>query len=219
MTQHKTRKLAAIAVGALVIGVGATYTLASWNDSEWVNGGLDGAAGIGTSEFEVLQNATAPYADTAGNWGHHETNPGDELTFSTAALALTPGDTVYAPVALRTAPTSVAGDVSLVGAIPALDVTVDDAQSELWNAVRVSVHTATGAAAPSACAGGFAAAGWTPLLTDAPLGSAASVTQELAAQGGSTQHYCFALTLPTGAPDTLQGRSIAPAWEFASTSK
>lgn len=219
MTQHKTRKLAAIGVGALVIGVGATYTLASWNDSEWVNGGLNGAVGMGTSEFEVQQNAAAPYADALANWGDHETNPGNKLTFTAGALALTPGDTVFAPVALRTTEPSVAGTVALQGAVPATDVTVDDAEGELWSAVRVSVHTATGDTPPTACTTGFVATGWTQIVADAPLATAASTTQALVEKAGSTQHYCFALTLPTGAPDTLQGRTIAPAWEFASTSE
>lgn len=219
MTQHKTRKLAAIGVGALVIGVGATYTLASWNDSEWVNGGLNGAAGLGTSEFEVQQNAAAPYTDSVGSWGDYETNPGDDLTFSAGALALTPGDTVFAPVALRTTDPSVAGTVALQGAVPSLGITVDDEDGELWSAVRVSVHTAAGATPPTACATGFVSTGWTQIVADASLGTAATATQDLAEKAGSTQHYCFAVTLPSGAPDTLQGRTIAPAWEFASTSE
>ncbi len=220
MTQHKTRKLAAIGVGALVIGVGATYTLASWNDSEWVHGGLAGAAGIGSSEFEVQQNAAAPYADTSANWGDYETNPGDGLTFTADALALTPGDTVFAPVALRTTEPSVAGTVALQAAVPASGIEVDDAGAALWNAVRVSVYTATGPTPPSACTNDFVAADWTQIVADDLLATAATTTtQSLAEKAGSTQHYCFALTLPADAPDTLQGRTIAPAWEFASISQ
>lgn len=109
------RKIAALSAGLLVIGVGATYTLASWTDSEWVWGGAEGEAGIGTSEFNVQQNTTLPFADGDDdeNWVDRASNPGDELTFSTGALSLTPGDTIYAPVSLRSAAGSIAGTLTL----------------------------------------------------------------------------------------------------------
>ncbi len=214
----KTRKIAAIAAGLLVVGVGATYTLASWNDSEWVWGGASGDPGIGTSTFKVQQDASSPFT-APGTWADFATNPGDELTFSTGALALSPGATVYAPVALRTTLASVGGTVTLRGAVPAAGIVVDDTGGDLWSAVRVTVYTATGATPPNACAPGLDTAEWgTPLLTSSTLGTAASTTQSLTAAAGSIQHYCFALTLPAGSPDTLQGRTIAPAWEFASES-
>ncbi|GAB3596298.1 SipW-dependent-type signal peptide-containing protein [Microbacterium tumbae] len=212
----RKRKIAAVAVGLLVVGVGATYTLASWNDSEWVWGGVDGDPGLGTSAFEVLQN-TDPDVDEAA-WVNEEANPGGELLFSPGALALTPGDTVYAPVALQTDEVSLGATVELQGAVAAADATIDDEDGDLFAAVRVSVYTAAGAAAPTACEADFVATGWTQIVTDAALGTVASATQSLAADAGSTQHYCFAITLPTGSPDTLQGRTIAPAWEFASES-
>lgn len=215
---RNTRKFAAIGAGILVVGLGATYTLASWNDSEWVWGGADGDPNVGTSEFNVQQNTTSPFVGTA--WADFETNPGDELTFTAGSLTLSPSDTIYAPVALRTAAGSVAANVELQGAVAATGITVDDADNDLWGAIRATVYTATGAAPPAACtAAGVGNAGWTAVVTNAPLGTVASGEQELSADAGSTQHYCFALTLPAGSPDSLQGRTIAPAWEFAATSK
>jgi len=217
-SSRRSRKIAAIAAGALVVGVGATYTLASWNDSEWVWGGVNDGPGIGTSTFEVQQDTTSPFV-SPGTFADFETNPGDELTFTTGALQLTPADTVYAPVALRTTSSSEAGDVTLQGAVAADGVTVNDASSLLWNAIRVSVYTATGATPPAECSStGVENAGWDALLVDQPLGTAASTEQSLAASAGSIQHYCFAVTLPSGSSDTLQGRTIAPAWEFRSVS-
>lgn len=215
---RRTRKIAAVTSALLAVGLGATYTLASWNDSEWVWGGADGGGpGVGTSSFNVQQDASSPFA-APGTFGDHDTNPGDSLTFSAGALSLTPGDKTYAPVALRTATPSAAGDVVLQGAVAAAGVTVTDAGSELWNAVRVDVYTSESATPPSACSPSFSAAGWTQVLTDAPLGDVADGPQSLAADSGSTQHYCFVLTLPDDAPTTLQGRTIAPAWEFRSVS-
>lgn len=218
---NRTRAFAIAAGGALVVG-GLGYTLASWTDTEWVFGGNgSGGGGIGTSGFEVQQNVTAPFA--AAGFTSDETNPGQALRFTVDALALSPGTATYAPVALRTTADSVAGDVALRAAVPADGVTVTDADDALWGALHVRVATATSTTA--ACdATAFA----TPanVIADGPLGTtAASAPQRLAAAGASTQLYCFEVslpaspTLPAGVPlDALQGRTAAPAWQFAAES-
>lgn len=215
---RRNRKLAAIGAAVLVVGVGATYTLATWNDSEWVWGGANGDPALGTSSFEVQQNTTAPYADSAASWVDEEENPGGSLTFSPGALALTPGDTVFAPVALRTTADSLAADVTLQAAVAAAGASQND--QALFDAVRVSVYTVAGATPATACTTGFDSTGWASVLQDQPLTTMATATQSLAAQSGSTQHYCFAITLPESTPDVdlLQGMAISPAWEFRSVS-
>ena len=201
--RRRTKAFALAAGGALVLG-GLGYTLASWTDTEWVFGGDDsGGGGVGTSGFEVEQNVTAPFA--AAGFTSDETNPGQALRFTVDALALSPGTATYAPVALRTAADSIAGDVALRAAVPADGVTV----------------TGTTAACDASA---FA----TPadVIADGPLGTtAATATQRLAADGTSTQLYCFevslpeAPTLPAGTSvDALQGRTAAPAWQFAAES-
>lgn len=87
---------------------------------------------------------------------------------------------------------SVAGDVALRAAVPADGVTVTDTDDALH--VRVATTTSTTAACD-------------------------------ATAGASTQRYCFEVslpaspTLPAGVPlDTLQGRTAAPAWQFAAES-
>jgi len=219
--RRRTKAFALAAGGALVLG-GLGYTLASWTDTEWVFGGDDsGGGGVGTSGFEVEQNVTAPFA--AAGFTSDETNPGQALRFTVDALALSPGTATYAPVALRTAADSIAGDVALRAAVPADGVSVTDADDTLWDALRVRVATVTGTTA--ACdASAFA----TPadVIADGPLGTtAATATQRLAADGTSTQLYCFevslpeAPTLPAGTSvDALQGRTAAPAWQFAAES-
>src|SRR5690554_6759583 len=108
MAQKKTqrgRKAVAIAAVTGVLGVGVYTTLASWTDNEWVVAGFDsdgdGTPDIGTSTFEVQQNRTQQAAD-AGAWEDRETNlEAGDLEFTTA-VTLSPGTTLYAPVALRT---------------------------------------------------------------------------------------------------------------------
>ncbi|PRI10973.1 SipW-dependent-type signal peptide-containing protein [Leucobacter massiliensis] len=224
-SSRRNRKIAAVAAGALAVGLGAAYTLASWTDSEWVWGGAAGdEPGIGTGTFEVEQF-------TEGSWRDDETNPGGALDFTTAALALAPGDTVYAPVSLRTKTGSLGGEVTLSGAVAAQGITVSDAGQALWNAVELTVHTSAETSAPACAAGTFDAADWTAVdgIDSASLGTGASAAQALAAATdaapGAPQHYCFVISLPADAQSVaeaagvdLMGRTIAPAWEFAAVS-
>lgn len=231
---RRTRKIAALAAGALVIGLGATYTLASWTDSEWVFGGASGTGGdpdtpgVGTGVFEVQQNTSSPFSADAANWADREANPGGGLTFTAGALSLSPGDTVYAPVALRTTAASTASaSVTLQPAVAAAAITPTDANGDLWKSLQISVYTATAAAPPAACSAAGIASGWTQILNGQPLATVAGASQTLQAAAGSTQHYCFAVHLPTALPggvvatsiDQLQGRTVAPAWEFRSVSQ
>lgn len=218
-SSHRTRKIAAIAAGLLVVGVGATYTLASWTDSEWVWGGAGNGEAIGTSSFNVQQNTTAPF-NNDGLWTDEETNSGGELNFSLDALSLVPGDSVYAPVALRTEADSDAAIVTLQAAGDAAGSESENLTNEaLWNAIRVSVYTQEGTAPSPACAAGIESdANWEQIVTDAVLATEASAQQNLLENSGSVQHYCFVLTLPTGSSNDLQGMTIAPAWEFKADS-
>jgi predicted ribosomally synthesized peptide with SipW-like signal peptide len=221
-------KVFAILSAGLVLGVGATMTLASWSDTEWAFGG-DGAGGpgVGTSSFSVEQHAgvgTTANVNSLTGFANFTTNPGDPMTFSPGALALTPGDTTYAPVALRTTTGSVQGTLQLQAAVPAANLTTPavDPGSLLFNAltVHVSTFTTTGAGtnAPSCDAAGFAT--YTPItLTGTGLGAVpATGTQAVAASSGTTVHYCFQISLPANAPATLEGRTAAPAWLFNAVS-
>ncbi len=236
---RRTRKIAALTGGLLVVGIGATYTLASWNDSEWVWGGASGGPGIGTSGFEVEQNTVA---SGAAVWVDEESNPGGALTFTPGALALSPGDSVYAPVSLRTKGGSLGGDVTLQGAVAASGVTpiagkpldgpttgAGGTPGPLWAAARVSVYTSTASTAPSCDSTSVEDEDWGPAvagLSNAALGTAAGTAQALAAAtptvAGAPQHYCFVITLPSGAQTgtggELMNRTIAPAWEFRAVS-
>lgn len=229
-SSRRTRKIAAIAAGILVVGVAATYTLASWNDSEWVWGGAGNDPGIGTSQFNIQQDTSVTFVNA--DWTDEDANPGGGLTFTTGALALAPGDTVYAPVALRADSTSVAGTVTLQAAESAASVTVNDPSDGLWGAVDVTVYTQNAAADPFSRVGtcdeaGVAGSEWTPVAGVTKLNTSATASQPLKAAAGDVQHYCFAVGLAADAEttfagansgETLQGRTIAPAWEFEAVS-
>lgn len=180
-----------------------------------------GGPGLATSSFEVQQNVSSPFSDTTGAWTDRETGPGSSLTFTTGALALSPGSTVYTPVALKTTAPSIAGKLALKAAVAATGVTVNDPSNLLWSAMDVRVAASESLTTCSAAS----FTGSSTIVASGKLATAAIATADavsMSAAGGNTWHFCFELTLPStglvGDGANLQGRSIAPAWEFVSTS-
>ena len=214
-------KIMAILAGGAVLGLGSTATLAAWTDTEWVFAGNGNDAGVGTSLFEVEQNVIAPFNTTG--FVQDETNPGQALTFGLGALRLTPGDSVYAPVALRTVTNSVAGVLTLEPAVPATGVAVVDADGALWNYLTVRVWVSE---TVFNCDASTVASTSIAQIAGGALGtSGGTATQSLSAASANTQYYCFSITLPepidadaARAVAVLQGRTVAPAWEFSAVS-
>jgi hypothetical protein len=221
-SSSRRRKFFALVAGGALIVTGVGYTLAAWTDTEWVFGGAaNGTPALGTSRFAIEQNVNAPFA--SASFVTNETNPGQALGFEMDGLALSPGDAVYADVALRTTSVSAAGDLTLQPAVPSATSTAVDAQDALWNALQLRVATSTSSAAVCDDAA-FDAPG--SVVVDGPLASTgATVAQTLAARSGSVQVYCFEVSLPTSPTlpedlplDGLQGRTVAPAWQFIAES-
>lgn len=100
--RHRRRrastKVRALLAGGLVLGVGASTTLAAWNDSESVTGTVT----AGTFELQ---------GSTDGSTYASQDSP-HAVTFSPDA-ALLPGDSTYALFSVRTAPGSAGGQVTL----------------------------------------------------------------------------------------------------------
>ncbi len=86
----RRRKVLAILAGGLVLGIGAAYTLAQWNDSEFATGDFT----AGTFVFEGS-------ADGVDFDDHATSGEAASLAFETGADNLAPGDVVYAAYALR----------------------------------------------------------------------------------------------------------------------
>lgn len=216
----RQKKATAFAAAGLVLVAGATVTsLAAWTDTEWIFGGANGSPAIGTSSFEVEQNVTA---DTTNPdlWVNQEDAPGGQINFSAKASSLTPGDTVYAFVRLRTEAKSAAGELTLNPAVPG-----DGSSKPLFDALTyqaaVVVDSAscneTGLATPiqSLVATGRAlttGSGETTFTLDADGAT-------LGAAGEKT--ICFALTLPKthASGEALQGLSATPVWNFTAESR
>lgn len=222
---RRRRKVMAIIAGGTALGVAGLVTLAAWNDNEWVFGGTGpgGGEGVGTSEFNVQQNSWGDEDEAptvASSFTDHENNPGNALIFNVDPTGLTPGDTIYAPVALTTDDTSVSGTLQLTPAVAATGKSASDADDALWDALTYSVRvTDTAATAENCTPAGFATAGSQIVAGQALDATIAAAPQTLEAERGNVQYYCFAITLPdTEANQALQGRTVFPAWRFAATS-
>jgi predicted ribosomally synthesized peptide with SipW-like signal peptide len=221
LRNRRTRnKAMAIASAGLVVGVGAAMTLATWTDTEWDFAGAGGVPGLGTSTFVVQQNVTSPFLPAGFNQNH--TNPGNSLAFSTGALSLSPGDSVAAPVEYQTTSASIGGTLTLNAAVQAAGVTANDPTNALWNAlqVQVGVFNQTPAQRGITPTCNTALTGFTAIpMTGTGLGAVPlNAPLPLQAATGNTLLYCFVVTLPSGSPSTLQGLTVAPAWQFNAVS-
>lgn len=229
-TVRTVRRRKVMALISMVTAVGFTSlgTLAAWNDNEWVFGGAgpggDRTPGVGTSTFEVVQDTWTGTPPPTHTWAHHEENPGDALVFNVEPNTLTPGDTIYAPVALTTTATSIGGTLQLqkpVPAVPDAKRVWNDVDNKLWNNLRYSVWVTEMSSQAASCRDvASAPAEAAVLFDDLPLTAPVPVrAQAVSAAGGNIQYYCFAITLPDNAvTQTLQGRAVFPAWRFAAES-
>lgn len=144
-TQNRRRKVAAILAGGLVLGVGATVTLAAWNDSEFASVTLT----AGTFNLQGSVDGTT--------WTDHlntTEEPAAALEFEVPlAENLSPGDVVYAPFALRldatTSATLTATDPAASGA-NADNLTFDAVSTDTFGCDATSF--ADGGAVPTSIA-------------------------------------------------------------------
>ena len=199
-------RVRALLAGGLVLGVGAAVTAASWNDSEYAT------ATLSTSTFNTESNVGGVgYLDNA-------TSPGTTVTLPVGAFS--PGTTGYLPVLIQTKATSIAGTVVLNGAV----FTGTDA-ALLRDAFVYRVVRTTATCNASAFSGtpvfvvGTSTASAAPLLT---VGQNSGVSNTLAAAAptaaGAPTGFCFEVTLPSTAANTLQGKTASATWQFLATS-
>lgn len=118
------RKVRALLAGGLVLGIGAAVTLAAWTDNVF-----------GDAQFKTGSWNLQGSFDGLTTWGEYQVDASaGHFQFSTGFDALSPGTTVYAPVALRIGPTaSTSGaTVQLLGAT--------GGDTDLKPALRYSVY-------------------------------------------------------------------------------
>jgi predicted ribosomally synthesized peptide with SipW-like signal peptide len=190
-------RLRVLLAAGLVLGVGASVTLASWNDEERANAsftagmfGIEGSA-TGTTFTDYSSTATAA-----------------ALSFSLPPKAMVPGSVLYALYSVRTSTTSIAGTVVLAA---------DAANSAGLGAhLTYGVRSITGTTCSAAAYGKGAVV--VPNGSSLSAGQAAPATLPLAAAGASPVNYCFEVTLPQSTGNEAQGKTAAVGWTFNAVS-
>lgn len=92
-------RLRAVLAGGLVLGVGATVTLAAWTDQDYASGKFT----AGT--FSIIGSTDG------SSFAEHPSEPGATLSFGVNAGKMSPGTTVFALYSVKTGSDSVAGYV------------------------------------------------------------------------------------------------------------
>lgn len=191
-------KFRAVLAGALVLGVGATVTVAAWNDAE-----------VATGTFMASEFGIVGSTDGTTFSEHPAAESAATLTFTTPFDAMSPGTTVYARFVVKTTDTSsVSGSVSLTAA--------PGNASGFGQWLRYGVRTIPEG---DACTGSTFNASTTDVVkSDSALTANGTRTTPVAEAGGDTANYCFAITLPVGTTNDAQGTTVDAQWTFTATS-
>ncbi|WP_404850577.1 SipW-dependent-type signal peptide-containing protein [Dietzia kunjamensis] len=207
--QDSRRKRKAILAGGVVLGLGAAVTLAAWSDDVWADGLFT------TGGTFLIEGSKDAIGGTQAFNAAQEEDDAIRLTFTTGtdAAALTPGDTLYAPFAIRlTASSTLDGQIEQLTAAAdgpmagALEYSITTGASTC-NAAGASAATPTNGAAwvtAESVAGGS--------VTPAPTGI--DLTANAAGTAGTTVQLCVAVSFP----DTPEAKNAVGANPTADTS-
>ncbi|MGN7227786.1 SipW-dependent-type signal peptide-containing protein [Dietzia maris] len=203
----RKRKRKALLAGGVVLGLGGTVTLAAWTDDVWVN------STISSGKF----NVQAAVDVNGTTWAEHNATPGGALTFTVAATAaaMTPGDSVYAPINFRVDPGANSYDAEIrLSSAPSGAAVSSTANDALFSNLTVAIYKL----APASCtATGTGAA--TPVVTG-PLSTTYTASpfftlSKTASPDTTPQALCFKITLNAGAPAAVKGGTTSQlVWKF-----
>lgn len=200
-------RLRVVLATGLVLGAGATTTLAAWTDQVLVEGEFS------ASTFVVEANPSTPYDGAGGSWAAY----GDEAAvLQFEAAGMTPGSTRYASLALRTASGSIAGEA-------VLNASGLEGPTALGDALRYRVITSQ--ACDGAAFSGSAdylvgsASGHVPLTTGQADGDSLSLADAAPDAPGQPTHLCVEVILPAGSSNDLQGQTASASWSIDALSE
>ncbi|MFF2316409.1 SipW-dependent-type signal peptide-containing protein [Arthrobacter sp. NPDC058097] len=194
--RHFTRVRALLA-GALVLGVGASVTLASWTDSEY-------AAGTFTASTFRLESSTG----SSTLW---KDGTADDASIVVSAAGLSPEASKYASLKIRTTAASTAGgNVSLTSSTP-----VGDLSPVLEYRVVLAAATCDSSAFTSAATFIAGSSSTYQPITSVP---SPAVTSPISSGSGNELQYCFDVRIKAGADNSFQGKSATVTWLFTGTS-
>ncbi|WP_149361484.1 hypothetical protein [Lolliginicoccus suaedae] len=191
-----------LAAAGIVLGTGATLTLASWSDATFTTGTF----GVGSFGIEAS-------IDSGASWYQDE----DDLAFTVAATAIQPGDTRYAPLSVRTESGSLGALATLAGA-------TSEGATALFDALRYRVVETTTCDASAFTPAASYVVGDSSTREALGTGSAPDAITLAAATPapGPARHYCFEVHLPGTRPNwtnsALPGTTALARWQIAASS-
>jgi predicted ribosomally synthesized peptide with SipW-like signal peptide len=184
-------------IGSLVLGVGATATVAAWTDDEFASGQ------ISAGTFSLVSRSSE-----AATFVAHDTSA-TAAVLPLAATNLYPGESRAAFIQIKTSG-NVPGSVNLT-AVTANATGTANLALQTALTVRIVPTSAVGDTPPTcttATTGG----------TTGPITSVLALTaMPLQANGANTVTYCVIVTLPTNAASAAQGGIVTPIWTFTGT--
>jgi predicted ribosomally synthesized peptide with SipW-like signal peptide len=191
----RSRKTRAILAGGLVLGIGAAVTLAAWNDSEFAQGTFTAGTFNLTGSTDGSIFADHATAATPGSLG-----------FTVNPAALSPGDTVYAPFAVRLDQTTTSNAVVTV-ANSATSGNVADLTYTLVQptAFGCSATTTGTVLVPSATN-----------LGTVPGGTTFTLAHGTGGMPGAAAYLCFTVT---AGPNLTQGQTGTATWQLTAASQ
>lgn len=196
MRQRTFTRVRAVLAGALVLGVGASVTLASWTDSEY-------AASTFTASTFRLESST-------DNTAWRDSTSEADATLVANAGGLSPSTSKYAWLKIRTSSAStVGGRVTLTSSTPVGDL------SPVLEYRAVLTDAACGSGAFSG--GSTFIAGSSSAYLPATSVQAIPVASPIGAPSGELQ-YCFDIRIKPGADNSYQGKGATVTWLFTGIS-
>ena len=184
-------RVRAVLAGGLVLGVGATLTLASWNDSEYASGTLK------TSTFDLQSSPT----NISGNFSSHP--EGAPLVLDFAPSNMAPGSLRQKQFFIRNT-----GTVAGTYTFSAPDMAADDSSFPLKSHLKYRAIETTGSCTATSFTSGtpqYLAGGSSSWVA---IGTPASAPRNLAA-GGTAVGICVELQLSATTPNDRQGKTVA----------
>lgn len=200
-----SRRVRAILAGGLVLGVGATVTLAAWNDSEFARGTFTAAT------FDLEGSTTS---GTAGFGEHPAAGSAAALGFTVPFSNMSPASVVYAPFWVRLAAnTTTAANLS-VASIASSDTSGTNSNQLSYKIYKLAGVTdscdAPTVASLTAIASGTTLASGAVTSTTVPLAIGSPVTA-----AGAAANLCFVVTAAAGLG---QAGVTTATWQLTATS-
>jgi hypothetical protein len=180
-----------------------------------VLGAAAAVAGLGT--FGTFTDSSTPIASTiaSGTLSIDVTQQGFTVPVTTSNFV--PGDSLTRAVNLVNDGSSALGSVSLASSVATPSILTTDATNGLQLAVKSCsvpyTQGGTASAATYTCSGTERLLGSGPVVNNMTLSNPASLA------AGGTDYLTFAISLPTSADNTFQGKSAALSLTFTGTQR